>query len=315
MEDIQCIFCNMDSELIVIEENGYKGRKCPQCGLIWISPRPTLPEVLGLYGQDQAYISAESHISEAFRERLYAKHNLRIIMKFIKGGSMLEIGPGAGCFLDEARREGFEVYGVELNNIQADYIRSELEIPCEEIPIDVSLFDGMKFDIVYHCDVISHFHDPIEEFRKINGKLRKDGLVVFETGNIGDIKEVYYRIIAKFQYPDHLFFFGENNLKELIGKTGFELIRVYRYSILPELLISKILNKIITFIKSRGKINKKCKHNRAGHQFSNMSRFSFKQMLRNAYHYFIYILRYRIGYIVPKKGRPQTVIVIARKKN
>lgn len=319
MENIQCIFCNISSDQIVIEENGYTGRKCPNCGLIYISPRPTFPEILNLYGHDQAHISAESHLSGAFGKRLYAKHNLRVIKKFIKHGSMLEIGAGGGYFLDEARKEGFDVYGVEFNGIQADFIRSKLGIPCEESPLDVSLFDGKKFDIIYHCDVISHFYDPILEFQKINDKLKKNGIVVFETGNFGDVKEEYYRFVTKFQYPDHLFFFSENNLKELLGQTGFEFIKIYRYSILPQLVISKTLKKVIDFIKSKGKTNNIDKQNITGVPSSNISNsnisgFSFKQSIKNAYNYFFYLIRYKIGYVMPKKGRLQTVIVIARKR-
>ncbi len=44
MEYIQSIFCHRSSDQIVIEENGYKGRKCSQCGLIFISPRPTFSD-------------------------------------------------------------------------------------------------------------------------------------------------------------------------------------------------------------------------------------------------------------------------------
>ena len=45
---------------------------------------------------------------------------------------------------------------------------------------------------------------------------------------------------------------------------------------------------------------------------SNISRFSFKQLLKNADDYFLYLISYKAGYVMPKKGRPQTVIVIAR---
>lgn len=319
MENIQCIFCNRSSDQVVIEENGYKGRKCPNCGLIFISPRPTFAEILNLYANDHAHTSSEAHISDAFRKRLYAKHNLRIIKKFIKNGSMLEIGAGAGYFLDEARKEGFEVYGLEFNNIQADFIRTKLMIPCENSPLDISIFNRKKFDIIYHCDVISHFYNPILEFQKINNKLKKNGIVVFETGNLGDAKKEYYRFITKFQYPDHLFFFNENNLKELLKRTGFEVIKIYRYTILPILVISKILKKEIDFIKSKGKSKNIKKHNVTEVSSSNIfnlniGEFCFKHLIKYVYNYFFYFICYKIGYIMPKKGRPQTVIFIAKKK-
>lgn len=313
MEDIQCIFCNKSSDQIEIEENGYKSRKCPGCGLIYISPRPSFSEIQNLYGQDEAHISAESHISRAFKKRLYARHNLGIIKKFIKNGSMLEIGAGSGYFLDEARKEGFDVYGIELNSIQADFIRSKLGIPCEDSPLNNSSFDGKKFDIIYHCDVISHFYDPIAEFKKMNEKLNDNGILVFETGNLEDVEKKYYNLFTTFQYPDHLFFFSEGNLKILLERTGFEFMKIYRYSIVPQLWIIKILLKIKYSIKIPEKSKKTGKNIITEAQsFTISSRF--KQLIENACHYFFYLIRYKVGCIIPKKGRPQTVIVAARKR-
>jgi len=65
MVDIQCIFCNSGSDKIVIEENGYSGRKCPKCGLIFISPRPTFTDILNLYSHDQAQVSAEISVADS----------------------------------------------------------------------------------------------------------------------------------------------------------------------------------------------------------------------------------------------------------
>lgn len=313
MEDIQCIFCDRSSDQIVIEENGYKGRKCPQCGLIFISPRPTFSEISNLYEYDQAHISAESHISADFAKRLHARHHLAIIKRYIKSGSLLEIGAGAGYFLEEARKEGFEPYGIELNKIQADFINNTLAIPCEETPLDVSSF-GKKFDIIYHCDVASHFYDPIAEFKKINDKLRDDGILVFETGNLGDVREKYYAAFAEFQYPDHLFFFSENNLIELLRLANFVLAGICRYAILAQLLTMRILKKIMCFVKYREKTRTLGNSSTTEILSSNTSEFSFERLIKNAYQYFLYLARYRIGYIMLKKGRPQTVIVIARKR-
>lgn len=176
---------------------------------------------------------------------------------------MLEIGAGAGYFLDEARKEGFKVYGTEVNNIEVNFMRNKLKIPCEKSSLNASSFKGKKFDIVYHCEVISHFYDPIREFKKINDKLKDKGMLVFETGNLGDVKEKYYKIFTRFQLPDHLFFFSENNLKELLERNGFKFIKVYRYSILPELLILK-------FRKNLEKIRKMDKNSLAGVQSSNI---------------------------------------------
>jgi 2-polyprenyl-3-methyl-5-hydroxy-6-metoxy-1,4-benzoquinol methylase len=194
MEEIPCIFCNKSTEHIVIEEEGYKGRKCPTCGLIYISPRPSLDEIRNLYRLDHSHISAKSLISDFVSKKLVAKHHLRIIKKFIRNGSMLEIGAGAGHFLNEARKEGFDVYGVEPNEVLAKFIEEKIGIPCGRV-LDDSLFNGKEFDVIYHCDVISHFYDPIQEFEKINRRLKKYGLLVFETGNLGMLNKSIISIL------------------------------------------------------------------------------------------------------------------------
>ena len=311
MEEIQCVFCSRSSDQIAVEENGYLGRKCPSCGLIYISPRPSPSEIQNLYRQGESNVSAESPMTWGIGKRLHARHNLAIIKKFIRNGSMLEIGPGEGYFLHEARKEGFDAYGIEINNIQADFIRRDLGIPCEESPLDIHSFGGKKFDIIYHCDVISHLYDPITEFRNIKDALSDNGLLAFETGNGGDVEQEYFRHFASFEYPGHLFFFGENNLKELLRLTGFEFMQMRRYSVLPQLLIIRVFRRAIDSFKSHERRGSIGKGNMNGSSSANVTRFSTR-LIREAYDLFSYLIRYKMGYIMPKKGRPQTVIVIAR---
>lgn len=308
MEEIRCIFCSKISDHVVIEEAGYKGRKCPTCGLIYISPRPSLSEIQDLYRLDQR-TGGMIYKSGTILKRLTAQHHLGIIKKFIKNGFMLEIGPGAGDFLDESRKEGFDVYGIELNKVQADFIREKLGIPCGEHPLDVHLFDGKRFDIVYHCNVLSHFYDPISEFKKINNKLRKGGLVVFETGNFGDVEEKYFRRFYSFGYPYHLFFFSVNNLKELLLRTGFELISIYRFSALPHLMLLRIANYLAP---SQFASMQKGK-NEDSHPLVDAKPSFLTKILKHVFLCFIYLSTYKLGYLLPKKGRPQAVIVVAKK--
>lgn len=325
MEEIKCIFCETENNHVVIEENGYKGKKCPQCGLIYISPRPSFDEIVDLYRHDEVHISAKSHISADFSKRLHARHHLRIIRSVVKSGVLLEIGAGAGYFLDEARKLGFDPYGIEFNPIQANFIRDKLKIPCEESPLSTSVFEGKKFNIVYHCNVISHFFNPVSEFRKIHQKMKDGGMLVFETGNLGEVKQKYFKHFQKFQYPDHLFFFSSDNLVDLLENNGFEFIRIYRYSILPQLIAIKAVSGIrnaLTYFISRS--NRQVRHSPDGSSAGNLSGNNsqssktnsvVKKPLRIGYSYFNYVLRYKIGHIALKTHRPQTVIVVARKKN
>lgn len=323
MKEIECIFCGINNDRVVIEENGYQGKKCDRCGLIYISPRPSFDEIIDLYGHDDAHTSATSHISSDYLKRLYARHNLNIIRSVVQNGALLEIGAGAGYFLDEARKMDFEPYGLEFNPIQANFIRNDLELPCEESPLDASIFAGKKFDVVYHCDVISHLFDPISDFKKINEIMKDDAFLIFETGNFGDVDRSYFKHIQRFQYPDHLFFFSTDNLIELLEKANFQLVKIHRYSILPQLLAQKVFFGVRNLISISNQEKEKHSSNESRIKSSTNSsslktkrtKSIVKKSLSNAYKYFNYLLRYKIGEIAPKTHRPQTVIVIAKKKS
>lgn len=311
MEEKSCIFCDTQNSNVYIEENGYQGRKCAQCGLIFISPRPTLDEIEQLYSHDHAHLSAEDHISSSFVKRLYARHTLKLLRNYAREGSLLEIGCGAGYFLDEARKCGFTPSGIELNAIQADFIQQALHISCEKSVFGPHSFREKKFDVVYHCDVLSHFFDPVAIFETIHAKLNTHGLLVFETGNLADVSQKYLSAVERFQYPDHLFFFGEETLRALLERTGFELVKSYHYNILPQLKIQKFIHAYTQRKTTSNDLPVVNSHAVAKKQ-SAPSRI--KQIVKNSYHYGMYLIRYKLGYVLARKNVPQTVIVIARKR-
>jgi 2-polyprenyl-3-methyl-5-hydroxy-6-metoxy-1,4-benzoquinol methylase len=307
MEAINCLFCHANSDNIVIKENGFQGRKCASCNLIYISPRPSETEVHDIYGHNDAHISAQTHIEHEYAKRLHAQHNVSVIKKYCSSGALLEIGAGAGYFLDEARKRGFSPYAIELNTIQAQFIKDSLKIPCERTPLHIDSFGKQAFDLIYHVDVLSHFYDPTMAFTIMHAKLKDEGYLVFETGNIADINHNYYSVFTKFQYPDHLFFFGEQSIKKLLEITGFELIKIHRYVIWPQLYIMKFLH---------AHRSKNHQHNSSQIPVAKIQKpkqHYSRNMLKNCYHKAMHMIRYNMGAFLPASSRPQTLLVIAKK--
>ena len=300
MEEIPCIFCDIYSDHVVIEENGYKGKRCPECGLIYISPRPSQEEIINLYGHNSAHITAEEHISDEYRKRLYAKHHLQKLTRLVQSGNLLEVGAGAGFFLDEAKNAGFDPFGLEYNPQQVAFMKNNLGIPCEEKPLSTRVFGGKKFDVIYHCDVISHLFGPIHDFQVMNRMLNKDGILFFETGNFAEVDPNYYQYIQTFMYPDHLFFFGLHHLKMLLNRSGFNLVIAKRYSILPQFWLKKKFgNKLVE------------NDPLAGRNASTNHPASFSDKIKVWVNYFT---RYRLGSFITAKKHPQTILIGAKKK-
>lgn len=320
MEDVACILCGRHSDEIAIHESGFTGRRCRGCGLIYLSPRPSREDIADIYTTDSAHVSAESHISTEYSKRLRARHNLAMISSLSKGGDILELGCAGGHFLDEARNMGFSPYGIEPNLVLAEFVRQELGVPCEESPLREGSFGGKRFDVIYHCDVLSHLFDPVAEFAAMHRALKEGGVLAFETGNLADVGESYLKRIPSFQYPDHLFFFGFHSMSRLLELTGFELMSTYSYSILPQLAASRVFATFKTWLPAADRSSSHAATaaesvgSGVGRSHQSVHWFVPRTLIKHGGEYAKHLLRYRVGRIVPKLGRPQTVLAVARKK-
>jgi hypothetical protein len=71
--------------------------------------------------------------------------------------------------------------------------------------------------------------------------------------------------------------------------------------IIPDLMFSELLDKAYK-LELRGILGR-------------IRSLLYTTVMRNMCNYFNYLLRYKVGYIAPKKSRPQTLIIVAQKRN
>ena len=121
--------------------------------------------VCGFWGG--SYESNEKHLRD---EALQALADIPC-----RSGRMLEIGCAGGFFLDEARRAGFDVTGVELNADMAEHARETLglTVHCGMFE-DAGLTPG-SFDVIVVQDVLEHVRGPIAFVSSIAQLLRPGG--------------------------------------------------------------------------------------------------------------------------------------------
>lgn len=308
--EIDCIFCGKSSERIAWKENGYTGKRC-ECGLLYVSPRPSFSEMIDGYNSKEADMRGGSRIQSEFSNRLNSRHRLKLLKKFRTNGRSLEIGPGGGYFLDESRRAGFEPFGVELNLRQAKFIKEQLNIPVETDPFTESSFPGIDFDMICHFDVVSHFYDPISEFKTFNKRLKEEGILFFETGNGGDLSRRWLSFIGRLQYPQHLFLFSKRNIEQLCRQTGFEIIKICQYSIFFQLFLIKMI-QWLKGIGMRPILTKDVNLSNENLQAISQKHRWRKGLILKSMITLNFFIRYKIGRILPRFG-PQTIIYVAKK--
>jgi SAM-dependent methyltransferase len=299
METITCPFCDEPGDPR-LHEGGWTARRCPRCRLVFLSPRPSAEDTAALYVGDEAHWPASSHLMDygSPTSALETRRTLSMLRRHAPAGRLLEIGPGSGALLAAARAEGYDVEAVELNPAQVAFIRDTLRVPCAD---NLDAVTG-TFDVVYHRDVLSHFSDPIEVFERIHSLLAPGGYHVFETGS-GDFRPRYASWFSTFQFPDHLFFFSRESLALLLSRTGYSLVATQRYALTPFLFFQRAVGRL------------------RGHQHATLTgpgdpvapAEGNRGRSAAALAWLKYGLRYWGGALAPKQGRPQTMVVVARR--
>lgn len=318
VQEIGCVLCDGAGSTPVIHEGGFTGRQCAGCGLIFVSPRPSRAQIDAVYREGEAHLSPQWFVQgrEAIASRLRARRDAQLVQRHAGGGALLEIGPGRGTFLAAARRRGFDVFGVELNPTQASFIRSELGIACAESLESAQELAGGSFDVVYHRDVLSHFYDPLEEMQRLRGLLKPGGLHIFETGNLADVDHRYLALIASFQYPDHLFFYGETSLRKLLDQTGFAHVHTHRWSVLGERHLRHWIDRTRDRLwRTAGRDDADpdaARHAVRPEPAAARSRAG--RLARQALDLLYYALQVSVGRLPVSEHVPQTLIVVARKR-
>jgi 2-polyprenyl-3-methyl-5-hydroxy-6-metoxy-1,4-benzoquinol methylase len=165
------------------------------------------------------YVANEPIHRAGFRERLSAISQCRGITR---PGSCFEIGCAFGFFLDEARKSGWTVRGIEISEHAAEYAQSRLSLDVSTDPEAIATIEPMSQDLVVMWDVIEHLPDPLGLLRQVRRVVRPNGLLVLSTG---DIRSIGARFFGRRWYlvapPYHLFYFDRESIQKMLEEAGF----------------------------------------------------------------------------------------------
>jgi hypothetical protein len=126
------------------------------------------------------------------------------------------------------------------------------------------------------------------------------GVLIFETGNMGDVRQDRLAMVSQFQYPDHLFFFSTRNIESLLQLSGFDPLRQLRFSIVPEMLLRKAVSR---FWPRRNGSETTTTRGTDSASFSSLVRARVAMFAR-----------YRLGAYLQIRDHHQTIITIAKPK-
>lgn len=249
---------------------GYNIVRCLKCGFMFLDPMPS-PEVLnGIYCNDEYF--AEYYIQGSQRlgylegdYQGYCSHNavVNLLKNYRAGGRLLDIGCAAGGFLVQAKRAGFEVYGIEPNPRMAEeaHKNTGAEIKCENFKSGI--YSENYFDAVHMGDVLEHVYEPVESLRAVSVILKNNGLLLLEqpltyNNSLFNLFLALNMFFRKNRYsggfPAHLWEFKPDTMRRFLEQNGFEVSfsRVFENKAKPLFAYktASLKNKISRWLKN-----------------------------------------------------------------
>lgn len=229
---------------------------CNQCSLWITSPRPS-QDSLGKYYESDTYIShsnkGNSLVNVIYKmvRRYTMRQKTQLIKGFVNSGRLIDYGCGTGDFLAACQHKGFEVQGIEPNDIARKQAVSQTKAT---ILSDLSnLPKGEKFDIITMWHVLEHVPNPRETIERLKKHLNAGGYLIIAVPNRDSFDAKYYKEHwAAYDVPRHLFHFKPLNIKYLSKELKLSYIKTipqYFDAFYVSMLSEKYLNSNSSFIK------------------------------------------------------------------
>jgi SAM-dependent methyltransferase len=243
MEQNNCVVCSSvritrEPFFYIWRSKRYWLMRCAECSHQFIFPHLAERDQRQIYDDqyfskagnwacgvfDGDYISSEAELRTEGQSILH--------MLPARSGKLLDVGCAGGYFLDEARKAGFDVTGIELNRSMVDHARTVLglDVVCrriEDIPSDNFKAD---FDVVVMLDVLEHLPHPRVILNKIAEWTHSGSFLLVRGPLHNDIvakfKEAARRMVGvKKQlpgYPLDVNSFSKKSLVRLLTLGGFK---------------------------------------------------------------------------------------------
>jgi len=221
----------LDSRDFFLASEEFKIDICTNCGFKFTNPRPD-KKALGKYYESIDYIS-HSNINKGIINKLYRfvrqytiKNKIRLITKFVNEGNVLDIGCGSGEFLNELKKQNWNVTGIEPNESARKFAAENYGINALE-ENDLNNLEKNSFDVITLWHVLEHVFDIEERILQIKKVLSKKGILVIALPNPDSLDaKIYGKYWAAYDLPRHLYHFNKATVERLFNKYGFSIIKL-----------------------------------------------------------------------------------------
>lgn len=220
-----CLICSKENPRFLYKIGDYSLIQCTNCKLVYTNPFPTDKELKKFYANFDFQDGFE--FENVLRKD--AKRTISSLLDLGAKGTLLDIGCGAGFFMDEARKMGWIPTGIDTAKIPIKYAKENLKLNVIRSDI-LDYRTNQKFDVISLQQVIEHIVNPFPLLSFVRQHLKPNGIFTLSTPNI----ESWLSVVLKkdFNYiipPEHIVYYSPKTIALLLEKAGFKVIRSYTY--------------------------------------------------------------------------------------
>jgi 2-polyprenyl-3-methyl-5-hydroxy-6-metoxy-1,4-benzoquinol methylase len=228
---IDCPVCQISSESAFtakdwnrkVSREAFKYHKCKKCGLIFLA---NPPDDLGAYYEESYYRQPLFKKIEKVAKK--TGYQLAMIKKFVKGGRLLEVGPGYGVFAHQAKKGGFEVEVIERGESCCNFLSKSIGVKVVKSDQPHKAIETVEeYDVIALWQVIEHLPNPWEFLSKAAKNLKVNGVMVIATPNPSAFQ--FGLLGAKWPHvdaPRHLWLFPVELLIDYLVPFGLEPVLI-----------------------------------------------------------------------------------------
>lgn len=202
---------------------------CTSCALSSAWPRPSEDDLKRAYENVPHIVRREGGVASIWRSYRDGAR-LRLLKSVApEGGTILDVGTGAGLLLKVARGErGWKLIGTDYSVHNVEALQAEGFDARVGMIDDVGLGPG-SVDVVWASHVMEHMRDPVEFLESVRRVLKPGGRLVAITPSSKTLRArtgtSNWHLVNP---PGHLWGFNPGNFRSIIEQNDFSVERLFQ---------------------------------------------------------------------------------------
>lgn len=234
--NVVCPVCETSGVKPFWDLETYSFQKCLRCGHVYQNPRPRPADLLNRYDDDYKTYEVENadNFFNLMQLGLEDVGFSRIEASLPGEKRFLDIGCATGKLVAHLQSRGWHALGTEVCAASAAYGRTRRGVTILEGTLDQLNLDQNSFDLVHSSHVIEHVPEPGDFLEGIFRIIKPGGHFICVTPNIASFQARFYRREWRSAIADHVHLFSVANLKQLMARTGFVILRQGTWGGIPK---------------------------------------------------------------------------------